>query len=650
MRRLTYDIEIFPNYFLVVFKDYNTKEFIRFEISEKQDQRKELLDFLKADLLLVGFNSLHFDNLVLNYVKDVKGDWLTVTRKIWEMGQYIIQDTGKENEIADKEDLELQYELFAKETPAFEWLNLSQFKGDNFEKYRKLRWNQSWQTIDLFCYWSKLIRQSRKISLKSLACNLKWPWIQELPYSPNHWLTPDQIDEVVRYCENDVNITERLIDALKEGINLRHSIQQEQGLKCLSWDGIKIGTEILAKELSEQTNTPIEQIKGHKTIHKKLRPADFLPVFKFDSPEVNKFYDFITSIEIKANDSVPYTLYFKNPNGTYLKSDLGIGGIHGVTSQKIIIPSDDELCRDDDVESLYPSLGIEWEFIPKHLPSGSAQVFRNIKAKRVLAKKEGRKTENETLKLALNGSVGMYRNSYGWLYDIQPNLAICLTGQLLILRLTELCIANGINVMMQNTDGITVLMKKELEPIHEQIIQQVSEEFRVKFEKEYYSAVYASNINNYLAVKLNGKTKQKGWFVTEPVLENSSDFLVIPNAIEAHLTGVKDYKTFIKEHDNIFDFCASYKIAKKYKVYWWGKQVQNLNRFYPSNKEAYLYKRKKTSKEMENVFKESAVELYNLHRDEDVNQHLEKVNRKYFEQKCFEILYDLGIFGKLELL
>ena len=649
MKKLTYDIEIFPNYFLIVFKDYQSKEFFCFEISERKNKKTELLNFLKQDLLLVGFNSIHFDNLILNYIKDIEGDWLTITKKVWEKGQHIIQDTGKENEIAEKEDIELQYEFFTKEPPAFEWLNLNQFRGDNFEKYKKLRWNQSWQTIDLFCYWSKLIRQSRKISLKSLACNLNWSWIQELPYPPNHWLNVDQIDEVIEYCKNDVNITERLIEALKDSINLRHSIQQEQGLKCLSWDGIKIGTEILAKELSEQTGVEIEEIKGHKTIHKKLRPANFLPTFRFDSPEVNKLYDFITSIEIKANESIPYTLYFKNPNGTYLKSDLGIGGIHGVTSQKIIIPADDEICRDDDVESLYPTLGIEWEFIPKHLPSGSAQVFRNIKAKRVLAKKEERKTENETLKLALNGSVGMYRNSYGWLYDVQPNLAISLTGQFLILRLTELCIANGINVMMQNTDGITVLMKKELEPIHEKILQQVSEEFRVKFEKEYYKAVYASNINNYLAIKSNGKTKQKGWFVTNPVLENSRDFLVIPKAIEAHLTGVKDYRTFIQEHTDIFDFCASYKIAKKYKVYWWGNEVQNLNRFYPSNTGAYLYKTKKTSKEMENVFKESAVELYNLHKPEEVTLHLEKVNRKYFEQKCFEILYDLGIFGELKL-
>lgn len=647
MRKLTYDIEIFPNYFLVVFKDYNTKEFIHFEISERQDQQKRLLEFLKADLLLVGFNSLHFDNLILNYVKDVKGDWLTVTRKIWEMGQYIIQDTGKENEIADNGDLKLQYELFAKETPAFEWLNLEQFKGDNFNKYKKLRWNQTWQSIDLFCYWSQLIRQSRKISLKSLACNINWSWIQELPYAPNHWLELDQIDEVIRYCENDVNITEALIEKLKEGINLRYSIQQEQGLKCLSWDGIKIGTEILAKELSGGTKTPIEEIKGHKTIRKTLCPNEFLSDFKFDSLEVNKYYDYIRGLTIKADQSISHTLYFKNPNGTYLKSDLGVGGIHGITAQKIIIPKKDEILRDDDVESLYPTIGIEWEFVPKHLPKGSAQILKNIKTKRVLAKKEGRKTENETLKLALNGSVGMYRNRYSWLFDVQPNLAICLTGQLLILRFTELCIANGINVMMQNTDGVTVLMKKELEPIHEQIIEQVSREFRVKFEKEYYKAMYASNINNYLAVKQNGKTKQKGWFVTDPVLENSRDFLIIPKAMEAHLTGVKNYRDFIAEHTDIFDFCASYKIAKKYKVFWWGKQVQNLNRFYPSNKGAYLYKRKKTSKELENVFKESAVELYNLHEGAMKNFN---INRGYFEQKCFEILYDLGVFGKLELL
>jgi hypothetical protein len=266
-----WDIETFPNYFLVVYKNYKTKEFTRFEISEWQNDIDKLVAFVKNDYY-VGFNSLHFDGPVLNYIlKEYKSlkmkDGFNIAFKIWEFAQLIINDTDRI--IGGDEEDKRQLELFEREeeiTP----FDTKKYIGNNFDKYKSYRWGMPWTTIDLFMYWSKLIRQARKISLKGLACHMNWEWIQELPLSPTSFITADLRQDVIDYCDNDVNVTEKLLDTLKDDVNFRITLIPEFGDRVLSWDGPKIGMEALAKSIADKSGLPLEEIKGHKTIRKSL--------------------------------------------------------------------------------------------------------------------------------------------------------------------------------------------------------------------------------------------------------------------------------------------------------------------------------------------------------------------------------------------
>lgn len=285
--RYTLDIETFPNYFLAVYKNYETKEFIEFEISEWQNDLKALVQFIhdNKDCYCVAFNSVHFDSPVLNYiVKEYnflsKKDGFNCAFKIWEMAQYIINDTGNEN-IPDKEDeLDLQLYLF-EEDEKITAFDLRKYIGNNFDKYKSYRWNINWINIDLYLYWSKLTRQSKKISLKGLACHMNWEWIQELPLSPISFVTEDIRDQVKLYCRNDVNITEHLLERLKDDVNFRFTLIKEFGNAVLSWDGPKIGMEALARSVAEKSKKDVKEIKGHKTFRKEVNLDEIMIDIEF---------------------------------------------------------------------------------------------------------------------------------------------------------------------------------------------------------------------------------------------------------------------------------------------------------------------------------------------------------------------------------
>jgi hypothetical protein len=138
------------------------------------------------------------------------------------------------------------------------------------------------------------------------------------------------------------------------------------------------------------------------------------------------------------------------------------------------------------------------------------------------------------------------------------------------------------------------------------------------------------------------KVKEKGFYVTQRVLDMSSEFLVIPLAVQAYfLKGTKP-EEFVKNHKILADFCSQKKSDRSYTIKHNGIEVQRLNRFYPSTKGAYLYKEKvnkKTNKlTSSHLFSESGVTIVNRLPEEFPTN----VNYKWFISEikkhiaCFE--------------
>jgi hypothetical protein len=361
--------------------------------------------------------------------------------------------------------------------------------------------------------------------------------------------------------------------------------------------------------------------------------------------EIKPAYEWLKSQVVPNTRSLNYSVIIRNPDGTYLKFDGGGGGAHALINKKVIIPKEDEILETADVGSYYPASLINLKAVPEHLPCDDfIDVYDGKRNERIKVKKQGLADQADFLKLQLNSVYGNLNNSYSWLYDWKQTLRITVNGQIIFLKMVQELIGNGINVISVNTDGLEILYKKDLKPKVEEIFIQIGEIFSYEFEYDEYTSIYYLNINNYLAVTKKGKIKKKGIFVTDPVLENGHDSLVIPKALEAHLTGVKDYKDFILEHDNIYDFCNSFKIAKKYKVYHNREVVQNLNRFYASINAPYLYKKKKESMDFEHVFSPSGVTIFNRYVEKPMKEY--NINYNYYIGEARKVLIDLGLLAE----
>ena len=91
MKHLVYDIEVFPNFFCACFEDYWTDKTWYFEISPWRDDREEMMELI-IGAWLMGYNSLDYDDVVINYIM-IKP---RTVEEIYQMSQTAIRGEYKD--------------------------------------------------------------------------------------------------------------------------------------------------------------------------------------------------------------------------------------------------------------------------------------------------------------------------------------------------------------------------------------------------------------------------------------------------------------------------------------------------------------------------------------------------------------------------
>lgn len=251
------------------------------------------------------------------------------------------------------------------------------------------------------------------------------------------------------------------------------------------------------------------------------------------------------------------------------------------------------------------------------------------------------KATDKFKKLILNSVSGLLDSQYSWLYYPEGALKLRLLGQLQLLTLLEESSLLGFRVVSQNTDGQEVLIPKGRFDEYLKMVSEIERKFDIVFEHEKYKSIHYLSVNDYIAVLDNGSTKKKGSFLTNPDLGDSTDFLIIPKALEAYFTKGIEPEEFVKNHintseDAIYDYCMSPRVDKSYTVIYKEKEQQRLNRFYPTSDltEGYIYKFKNNSKH--HLLKDSAVTIFN-----DFKEGPYKINYNYFLIKIREVINNL---------
>ena len=554
-----YDIEIFPNCFSLTIKNTETKEFQFFELSNRKNNLVDLVPlFLDKRYIFCGYNNIHYDNPIVNFIIEYKE---TLKKSI---------------------RLDIEYNLFQ--------LSQTIIKGD-LEKWKKWKYANNFETLDLL---TMLFSQKLRVGLKEMQVTMKYSNVQEYDGNFEAPIPEEDIPKMIQYNISDVNSTEELLYRCENDIKLRLNIEEEYGIKALNKDGVNLGMEILKTKYLEKTHKTWNDIKDLRSPCDKIALNEIiLPFIKFDNPILKDLLNEMKQ-QVVSPDRKGYNKHFLMDN---LEYSVGVGGIHSVNKPSIFIAKEDEVISDVDVASLYPSLIIEYGFYPPHLGKEFLEVYKGIKDERIEAKHNGNKLKNLTLKLSINGLSGNLQSEFSWCYSPKTVMRIRINGQLLLLMLAEKLISIGCQIIQANTDGLFVLRKKKDEQKFKDVCKWWENLTKLELEEDRFERFYQFAINDYLGViegykdSKNPKLlKKKGLFIDSVTLGKGMQPMIIPKAINANLADNIPVEETIRNCKDINEFITYQKVDKKFTVQYMDKFITHINRYYVSTNGGYLYK------------------------------------------------------------
>lgn len=621
-----YDIEVFQNIFHCSVKNTETNDIYKFEISERKNQLRELVKFFKqvdkyitwgdyyttninipANVIFCGYNNLHYDNPIINY-------------------------------IIEYEDKLMQYNI---PTICSSIFNLSKTittsSEDNIDAWKHWKYQIWFDTFDIL---TMLYSNKLRVGLKEIQVTMQYPNVQEFACDWTKPLPLEDFNSMIDYNINDIESTSELLNRCKKDVDLRIAIEDEYGVRVLSKDGVNIGMKILTQKYLEKTGLTWWDIKDLRSPMSVIPLKDvILPFIKYDSPILQRVLDDMKN-QIVSPGRKGYENKFVFNN---LRYSVGVGGIHSVNSPEIIIPRDDEMLIDIDVASLYPSMLIEYEFYPKHLGKEFLEVYKQIKDERIEAKHNGDKVKNETLKLALNGLSGNLQNEHNFCYSPFAVMQIRINGQLLLLMLAEKLTQIGCRIVQANTDGLFVLLKKDVYSKVNSICREWEQLTKLTLEEDRFKAMYQYAINDYFAITEDNKVKEKGMFITAVKLGKGLTPKIIPKAVISFFKDGIPVEDTIKNCTDIRDFLMSEKTGKQWHVEYMNEEQQRTNRFYASTNGGYLWKWKYSNdsdiKSYQNMLTASGVTLLNKFDNKPIEER--KINYRYYIMEAYKIIRDL---------
>ena len=455
--------------------------------------------------------------------------------------------------------------------------------------------------IDLFKmnHWDNKAKMS---SLKWIQFSMDWQNVEEMPHHHYEPITDaNQLSKVIDYCINDVLSTKMILEHSKEQIQLRQNLSKEYEIDLYSASEPRISKELFLHFLSQKTQMSKADIKLLRTPRSVIYLGQVvLPYIQFRTPEFNAILEYFrTKVITSTKDAFKYTLQYKG-----MKTDYGLGGIHGARDAGIYEAKAGWTIVTSDVVSFYPNLAIRNQFAPEHLPKSEfCELYEWFFEERKKIPKSDPK--NYVFKIILNSTYGLTGDENSFLYDPLMTMQITINGQLSLSMLYEMVceeIPEAIP-LMQNTDGFETMIPTEKLEKYYQLCEKWEVMTQLQLEHDEYQKMVIRDVNNYIAVakeklakpdekenltaeqvwnklkknksylfrQVNDKfyytpVKCKGAFEWEDldkkkvaVFHKNKSFLIIPKAIHAYFTKGTSPEEYLDRHQDIFDYVAGVK-------------------------------------------------------------------------------------------
>lgn len=557
MNFYVYDLETFCNCFLFIGgwdADNNTHVF---EISDRVNQRQELLNHLSylqnADATMVGFKTLDFDYPIIHEL--MNQPWTFTAELAHAKANQII---AQQNFNRYANTVSLRQRLI----PQIDLMKVNHF--DN---------------------------RTKATSLKALQFAMRSESVEDLPFDPTIPLTFEQMTRLIEYGIHDFSETKKFLGKCKPMVEMRKDLLNNGVLQgdVLNFSDVRIGTEYLVSKIG-RNRCYIRPGEPRQTLRTSVDFREIiLPNIQFSTLP---FQDVLAWFKAQ-------TIYLGRKDRPKLKARLGgldfyfgVGGVHASAENKFFATSDAHVVRDVDVGGMYPSIAVANGFAPEHLGKYFVDAYRQLQADRKQYPKGS--MMNLVMKLANNGVFGNSNNDYSPFLDPKFTFSITIDGQLQLLQLAErLSQIPGIELIQANTDGITAVVPRNVEAFFQAWCTEWEEVTGLKLEHAEFDRMWIRDVNNYIAIDKAGKIKRKGayWYpITDDDYHGSSgsnwnkDFsnLTAQKGVEACLLHGCQPVDIVRLLTDPFDFMLRYKTKFGDKVFIGDQPQSRTIRYYVS--------------------------------------------------------------------
>ena len=490
------DIECFSNYFLLLAMDSETGQVYRWERFNDADigRDKAELRAMLDEHTTVTFNGLGYDWWLLSlYVARH-----TTNEQLHDLSNYLINTKMAQYRVRDDRGIE-------------------PYRASHF---------------DLMPV-APLVA-----SLKIYGGRIHAPKLQDLPVHYSATIDKPTRDSLYRYCINDLHLTERLRRSLLPQLKLRARMSRDYRIRLISKSDPQIAETVIKHRLLDK------KVKAY-------RPKEVPGEYRFDPPACIRMQSDTMKKALETVCSARFPLSKAKvllcPKAvkevfTFRQAGykMGIGGLHSQEKSQSITIGPGEYLTDLDVTSYYPYLILTNRLFPEHIGPAFLDVYKSIVDERVAAKQTGDTVTAEALKIVINSSFGKFGSQYSSLFSPKLLLQTTMSGQLYLLMLIEMIqMHTACRVTSANTDGITVHSPNETQ--HRRMLSVAKKwerRTRLQLEPNEYRATHSVDVNNYMAVKLDGGVKGKGIFASDSLKKNPNTSIVATAVAELLTTGV----------------------------------------------------------------------------------------------------------------
>lgn len=421
-------------------------------------------------------------------------------------------------------------------------------------------------------------------SLKAYGGRLHSKQLQDLPFPHDHWLSIADVGRGTLYCRNDRITTIDLLESLRPQLELRVRVGAEYGLDLRSKSDAQMAEAIMRQAAGGYVERP--QYPPGTEVH--YRAPDWI---RFQTPGLQRALDiaqgspFVVAQSETTDGELVVSLQMHERLSTMqvvIRRNayrMGMGGLHSSESCVVQRADADHELSDHDVASYYPRLiqilGIE----PPQLRGVFKRTFDGWVSRRVAAKRADDLTTAQVFKILTNGTFGKLGSRWSVMYHPESMVRVTLTGQLALLMLIERLELAGIAVVSANTDGIVIRCPMALRAQRDAILQQWGVETGLELDRTQYAALWSRDVNNYIAVKPDGKVKTKGAYATDGLAKNPNALVATDAAIAFVARGVP-IETTISGCADVTRFVVTRKVADG--ALWNGQALGKNIRWYYS--------------------------------------------------------------------